>query len=119
MATNSNDPRPSGVDEPQIVDAARVKQGRSGRRIVLILVCGLLLTAIGFAFVYMSWNRPFAATDANDGDQAVDAAAFQTGDRRIPQASAPTTSTGEPTHPPTGDAPNVNAPVTASRPSGQ
>jgi len=59
----------------------------------------------------------FAATNANDGDQPVDAAAFQTGTAGAPAADAPTTPTGEPTNPPTVETPNVNAPTVSAEPS--
>ncbi|CAN5305931.1 hypothetical protein BH10PSE1_BH10PSE1_13470 [soil metagenome] len=99
------------------VPASAAKQARKGSRTLVILIAALGLTALGFAAVWVAWKNPFNAANANDGKQTVDAAAFQNGDRSIPQADAPTTATGEPTRPPTGETPNVNAPVASTPPS--
>lgn len=98
-------------DTPQPPQAAR--QGRLGRPVVWVLGVALVLTAIGFALVYSRFAAPLAATDANAGHQAVDAAAF-TGENSIPAADAPTNARGEPTAPPTGEAPNRNAPTVSA-----
>ena len=100
-----------------VVSASEVKQAGVGGRIVLVLIVALALTAIGFSVIGLGWRTPLEATESNDGKQAVDTAAFQEKERSIPQADAPVTPTGEPTRPPTGDAPNVNAPVTSVVPS--
>jgi hypothetical protein len=82
-------------------------------------VGGIALTLIGFVVLYLVFAPGFSAGDANTGRQAVDAAAFQDGTVSPPAADAPTTITGEPTSPPTGEAPNVNAPTVQAAPSGQ
>lgn len=96
---------------PQGPQATR--QGRLGRPVVWVLAIALALTAIGFVIVYARFAPPLAATDANAGHQSVDAAAFSD-ERPVPAADAPTTARGEPTAPPTGEAPNRNAPTVSS-----
>jgi hypothetical protein len=118
MADNPHDKAAKAVHEGRRVEAQYVRQGRGGVRITLVLAAALILTAIGFGIVWMIWAGPFAAGRANAGLQDVDAAAFQNRETSIPKADAPTTSTGEPTRPATGEAPNVNAPVVAAQPSG-
>lgn len=103
-------------ETPMTIEPQRGRQGRSGRRIVVVLFVAFVLTAIGFALTWGAWMKPMEDSDANTGQQAVDAAAFKDEDR-IPTASAPTTATGEPTNPPTGEAPNVNAPTVRREPS--
>jgi hypothetical protein len=103
------------VHEGRPVEAQYVRQGRGGKRIMMVLLAGLALIVIAFAVIYFSSAGRLAQLNANDGDQAVDAAAFQgEGGRNVPTADAPTTATGEPTAPPTGEAPNVNAPTTSA-----
>lgn len=106
------------VHEGRPVEAQYVKQGRGGRRIMLVLFGGIALVAVAFGLLWLSTSGRIADTNANDGDQAVDAAAFQGAENRIavPAADAPTTPEGEPTNPPTGEAPNVNAPVVQADP---
>ncbi|WP_374515671.1 hypothetical protein, partial [Brevundimonas sp.] len=99
------------VHEGRPVEAQYVRQGRGGKRILMVLLIGLALVAVAFAVIWLSSAGGLSQTNANDGDQPVDAAAFQgEGGRDIPTADAPTTATGEPTAPPTGETPNVNAP---------
>lgn len=107
------------VHEGRPVDEQLIKQGRGGRRITLVMVVGIVLTLIGFLVLYLVFSPGFSAGDANTGQQAVDAAAFQDGAVTPPAADAPTTTTGEPTSPPTGEAPNVNAPTVQAAPSDQ
>lgn len=106
------------VHEGRPVEAKYVRQGRGGVRVATVLAVAFVLTAIGFAIVWLFWAGPFAAGRANTGQQAVDAAAFQNGDRSPPKADAPTTSTGAPTRPATGDAANVNAPTVSAESPG-
>ena len=108
---NPHDRAADAVHEGRPVEAQYVRGGRKGSRILLVLIGGLLLVAVAYALIYAFSAGPLSETNANDGDQKTDAAAFQ--DRRVevPAADAPTTATGEPTDPPTGEAPNVNAPV--------
>jgi len=107
------------VHEGRPVEAQYVRQGRGGKRIMMVLFGGLALVVVAFAVIWLASSGRLAQTNANDGDQPVDAAAFQgEAAREIPAADAPTTATGEPTAPPTGEAPNVNAPtVSADRPA--
>lgn len=103
------------VHEGRPVEEQFVKQGRGGRRITLVMGVGIALTVVGFVILYLIFSPGFSATNAESGKQAVDAAAFQ--DSGVPAADAPTTATGEPTSPPTGEAPNVNAPTVQAAPS--
>jgi len=106
------------VHEGRPVEAQYVRQGRGGKRIMMVLFGALALVVIAFAVIYFASASRLSQTNANDGDQRVDAAAFQgEGGRDIPTADAPTTATGEPTAPRTGDAPNVNAPTVSAQPS--
>lgn len=118
---SSPDPHTEAADavhEGRPVEAQFTRQGKGGRRISVVLGLGLALTALGFIIMYLVFGGALSSTNANDGDQAVDAAAFS--DRQdVPAADAPTTATGEPTSPPTGDAPNVNAPTVQASPSSQ
>ncbi len=103
------------VHEGRPVEEQFTKQGRGGRRISVVLALGIGLTALGFFILYLFFSPGFSAGDPNTGQQGVDSAAFQ-GDG-VPAADAPTTSTGEPTAPPTGEAPNVKAPTVQAAPS--
>lgn len=106
------------VHEGRPVEAQYVRQGRGGRRIVMVLLGALALVVVAFAVIWLASAGRMSQLNANDGDQPVDAAAFQgTGGSEIPAADAPTTATGEPTAPETGAAPNVNAPTVSARPS--
>ena len=116
-----DDPHSRAADalhEGRPVEAQLVKQGRGGRRIVLVLIVAFVLTALGFLIVQLAFAPRFEAGDPNAGRQRVDSAAFQDGSSTPPAADAPTTSTGEPTSPPTGEAPNVNAPTVQAERSG-
>lgn len=100
-------------NDPAPLKAQSARQGKLGRPIVWVLGIALLLTAIGFVVVWTRYSAPLAATNANDGNQAVDAAAFRDEDA-IPAADAPTDARGNPTSPPTGEAPNRNAPTVSA-----
>lgn len=102
------------VHEGRPVEAQYVRGGRGGVRVLLVLLASVALIAIAFAVIYVASHGPLASTNANDGSQAADAAAFQEKRVDVPAADAPTTATGQPTHPPTGEAPNVNAPTTTA-----
>lgn len=113
-----HDQSADAVHEGRPVEAQYVRQGRGGKRILMVLLGGLAMVAIAFAVIWFASAGRLSQTNANDGDQAVDAAAFQgEGGRETPATDAPTTATGEPTAPPTGEAPNVNAPTVAAQPS--
>ena len=106
------------VHEGRPVEAQYARQGRGGKRILMVLLGALALVVIAFAVIYFSSAGGLSQTNANDGDQPVDAAAFQgQGGRDTPTADAPTTAAGEPTAPATGDAPNVNAPTVSAQSS--
>jgi len=94
-----------------------VRGGRGGVRILTLLVVSLAAVAILLLGMWFVSQGGFAATNANDGDQAVDAAAFQAAPVEVPAADAPTTATGQPTNPATGEAPNVNAPTVSAEPA--
>ncbi|MBA4803479.1 MAG: hypothetical protein H2038_02375 [Brevundimonas sp.] len=112
-----HDKSADAVHEGRPVEAQYARQGRGGKRIMMVLFGAIGMVVIAFAVIYFASAGRLAETNANDGDQAVDAAAFQgEAAREIPTADAPTTATGEPTSPPTGDAPNVNAPTVMSEP---
>ena len=106
-------------DDIQVVDVRDARGAAPGRRIVWILILSAGAAAILLLGMWALSNGGFAAQNANDGQQAVDAAAFSNNAGAIPSADAPTTATGEPTAPPTGEAPNVNAPTTSAAQSGQ
>ena len=108
---NPHDRAADAVHEGRPVEAQYVRGGRKGTRILLVLIGGLALVAIAYAIIYAFSAGSMDATNANDGGQAEDSAAFQTQRDEVPAADAPTTSTGQPTTPPTGGAPNVNAPT--------
>ena len=102
----------AAAPEGRPVEAQYVRQGRKGVRIVFVLGAALILVISGFVIVWLSWSRPLAEADQDNRPTRSEAAQFQgEGGQPIPAADAPTTATGQPTAPPTGEAPNVNAPV--------
>jgi hypothetical protein len=109
-----HDKAADAVHEGRPVEAQYVRGGRGGVRILTLLLVSLAAVAILLLGMWFVSQGGFANTNANDGDQAVDAAAFQTDPVAVPAADAPTTATGQPTSPPTGEAPNVNAPTEPS-----
>ncbi len=104
------------VHEGRPVDAQYVRGARPGKRILVILILSAGAAAILLLGMWFLSNGGFAAQNPNTGQQAADAAAFST-TNSVPAADAPTTATGEPTNPPTGEAPNVNAPTVSAPPS--
>ncbi len=113
-----HDKAADAVHEGRPVEAKYVRGGRPGRRILTILVISLAAVSILLLGMWFVSQGGFANTNANVGDQAVDARAFQQDDTVAPPtADAPTTATGEPTNPPTGETPNVNAPTVSAAPS--
>ena len=112
-----HDKAADAVHEGRPVEAQYVRGGRGGSRILVLLLVSLAAVAILLLGMWFVSQGGFAQTNANDGDQAVDAAAFQTDPVEVPTADAPTTATGEPTSPPTGETPNVNAPTVSAEPS--
>ena len=102
------------VNEHRPVEAQYVRQGRSGVRILTLLIISAGAAAILLLGMWLLSQGGFAAQNVNNGDQAVDARAFRDPAPAPPAADAPTTSTGQPTNPPTGEAPNVNAPTVSA-----
>ncbi len=112
-----HDKAADAVHEGRPVEAQYVRGGRGGVRILTLLLVSLAAVAVLLLGMWFVSQGGFARTNANDGDQPVDAAAFQGERVAVPAADAPTTATGEPTAPPTGEAPNVNAPTVGPEPS--
>ena len=118
--TDQNPRTQNGTDaDAQVVDVRDARGAAPGRRIVWILALSAGAAAILLLGMWALSNSGFAAQNANQGQQAVDAAAFSNNAGQVASADAPTTSTGEPTFPATGEAPNVNAPSVSAAPSGQ
>lgn len=112
-----NDPRPTPDGDGQDIHPVDVKDARGaspGRRIVWILVLSGGAAALLLLGMWALSNGGFASQNPNLGEQAVDARAFSDDVGDVPAADAPTTATGEATDPPTGEAPNVNAPTVPS-----
>lgn len=104
----------NAVHEGRPVEAQYTKQGKGGRRISVVLGAAFVLTLVGFLVVYLLFSGAFRSVEPGNGNKPDDVAAFS--DRvDVPSADAPTTSTGDPTNPPTGEAPNINAPVAPSQ----
>jgi hypothetical protein len=112
-----HDKAADAVHEGRPVEAQYVRGGRGGNRILMVLIGGIALVAICFALIYAFSAGPLAETNANAGNQPVDVRAFDGDAATPPAADAPTTATGEPTTPPTGEASNVNAPTVSAPPS--
>lgn len=102
------------VHEGRPVEAQYVRQGRGGQRILWVLAGGLALVGTAFAVLWLiSSPRLDQAVLDRPEVEAAAADAFQGPENRVevPAADAPTGPAGEPTAPPTGEAPNVNAPT--------
>lgn len=116
---SKNDPHSEAADpvhEGRPVDAQYVRGGRPGKRILWLLILSGGAAAVLLLGMWFVSNSGFSAQNPNDGQQAVDAAAFA--DRgAFPAADAPTTATGEPTVPPPGGTANVNPPTVQAQPS--
>ena len=112
-----HDKAADAVHEGQPVEAQYVRGGRKGGRILTVLVISTVAVAVLLLGMWFVSQGGFARTNPNTGTQAVDARAFDGDSATPPAADAPTTATGEPTNPPTGEAPNVNAPTVSAQPS--
>lgn len=109
-----HDKAADAVHEGRPVEAQYVRGGRGGVRILTLLIVSVAAVSILLLGMWLVSQGGFARTNANAGDQSVDAAAFQAAPDEVPAADAPTTATGEPTNPPTVEAPNVNAPTASA-----
>lgn len=99
------------VHEGRPVEAQYVRQGRPGVRILWLLIVSAGAAAVLLIGMWLVSNGGFQNVNPNAGGQAVDSQAFDGDGMTPPAADAPTTTTGQPTNPPTGETPNVNAPV--------
>jgi hypothetical protein len=111
-----HDKAADAVHEGRPVEAQYVRGGRGGVRILTLLIVSLAAVAVLLLGMWFVSQGGFASTNANTGLQAVDAQAFSDADG-VPAADAPTTATGEPTNPPTGEASNINAPTVPAPPA--
>jgi hypothetical protein len=112
-----HDKAADAVHEGRPVDAQYVRGGGKGRRILVILVISLTAVAVLLLGMWAVSQGGFAGTNPNTGAQSVDVQAFDGDAASPPTADAPTTATGEPTNPPTGEASNINAPTVSAEPS--
>jgi len=111
---NPHDRAADAVHEGRPVEAQYVRGGRPGVRILLLLIVSAAAAAVLLLGMWFLSQGGFANTNANIGDQAVDAAAFQGDAATPPTADAPTTATGQAAPAATGETPNVNAPTQPS-----
>ena len=95
------------------IDAKSTRQGRPGLRVLSILIASLGGAAVLLALIWAFSQEGLSRTNANNGDQPVDARAFdQTS--TPPSADAPTGPSGASRPLATGEAPDVNAPTRPS-----
>lgn len=99
------------VHEGRPVEAQYVRQGRSGVRILLLLVVSAGAAAVLLLGLWLVTNGAFAGLEPSSAEKAAEAQAFDR-DVTAPTADAPTTSTGEAAAPAPGTTPNVNATTT-------
>jgi len=67
----------SSQDRPTTIDAARARQGRTGRSIFWVLVFGIVLTVIGFAATWAWKASDFASVQPGHAARQANAAHFQ------------------------------------------
>ncbi|GAA0870664.1 hypothetical protein GCM10009116_25010 [Brevundimonas basaltis] len=72
-----HDKAADAVHEGRPVEAQYVRGGRGGVRILTLLIVSVAAVSILLLGMWFVSRGGFAATNANDGDQPVDAAAFQ------------------------------------------
>jgi hypothetical protein len=104
--------KPAGADQP--VGAQSTRQGRPGTRILWLLIISGGAAAVLLLGIWFFSQGGLSSTNANDGDQATDAQAFQSDAATPPAADAPTGPTGDARPAQTGETPNVNAPTAPS-----
>ncbi|RZJ84561.1 MAG: hypothetical protein EON88_27155, partial [Brevundimonas sp.] len=92
---NPHDKVADAVHEGRPVEAQYVRQGRPGVRILLLLIVSAVAAAVLLMGMWFVSQGGFSNTNANDGDQAVDSAAFSGDAATAPTADAPTTSAGQ------------------------
>ena len=103
------------VHEGRPVEAQDARQGRSGQRILLLLIVSAGAAALLLLGLWLVTNGSFNQLEPSSGEKAAEAQAFNPdAGATPPTADAPTTATGQPTSPPTGETPNVNAPTTSA-----
>ena len=111
----THDDQRSPRTEPRPDDATiRVQAARGakpGGRILVLLIVSVAAVAVLLLGIWALNQGNASEADVNPTEQATDTDAFNTNAGAIPQADAPTTATGQPTNPQTGDAPNVNVPT--------
>lgn len=99
------------VQQGRPVEAQYVRGGRKGNRILILLVVSVALAAAALLGFWALTQNNLAETDNTPAGQAQVAAEFEGDAMTPPAADAPTTPEGQPTNPPTGESPNVNAPT--------
>ncbi|GAA0642479.1 hypothetical protein [Brevundimonas lenta] len=109
-----HDKSADAVHEGRPVEAQYVRGGRGGVRVLTLLVISAGLTAILLLGMWFVSQGGFARTNANIGDQAVDAQAFDKSSDAAPstKSDAPPVTAG-PVVPPTSSTP-PNKPAPAS-----
>ncbi|RZJ78700.1 MAG: hypothetical protein EON88_33870, partial [Brevundimonas sp.] len=95
--TETNNPHEQAADavhEGRPVEAQYVRQGRPGVRILMLLIVSAAAAAVLLLGMWFVSQGGFSNTNSNNGDQAVDSAAFSGDATTPPTADAPTTATG-------------------------
>ena len=100
-----HDKAADAVHEGRPVEAQYVRGGRGGVRILTLLVISAGLAAILLLGMWFVSQGGFARTNANIGDQAVDAQAFGKDSAAPATTSAPPPAAGQPAAPPSQPAP--------------
>lgn len=104
------------VHEGRPVEAQYVRQGRPGVRILWLLIISAGAAAILLIGMWLVSNQGFQTVNPSPREEVAQTQAFEGDALTPPAADAPTTATGQPTSPPTGEAPNVNAPTVSAPP---
>jgi len=85
-----HDKAADAVHEGRPVEAKYVRGGGPGRRILTILVISITAVSVLLLGMWFVSQGGFARTNANVGNQAVDAQAFQDDAATLPAAGRPT-----------------------------
>lgn len=67
MASSPHDKAARAARDHRPIEAQYARQGRGGRRIMVVLIVALAFTALGFALVLLSWSRPLAEAPVDNG----------------------------------------------------